>query len=1356
MKEFKDYYLGLDLGTNSVGWAVTDEEYNILKHKGKYMWGTHSFESGKTAAERRGFRTARRRLKRKKQRIELLQSLFSEEISKVDFGFFQRLKESQYWIEDKSIKNENTLFMDENYTDKDYHKEYPTIYHLRKALIDDEESAFEVRKLYLAISHILSHRGHFLFEGEMSENNEFTNIFKDFLNFLNEEYEISLKNIDEKEEIEIKEILTDNKITRTQKCEKLFSIFKTNDKDNDKVIKQILNLLVGNSAKIDEIFVNEEIEKLTICFSNPKYVDLESEYEAKLGEKMFFVQKAKAIYDWSLLSKILKEHKYISDVKVDIYKEHKKDLKVLKNILKGTSYYNNVFRDGLYENYIRHNTKEEFIKEIKNILGKIELSDEVIRVQEKINLDNFLIKPINSDNAVLPRQIHQMELKKILENASERMEWLNKKDETGLSISEKIIKIFEFKIPYYVGPLNSSSPFAWVVRKENIKITPWNFEKVINVEETAEKFILRMTNKCTYLLDKDVIPKNSLLYQRFVVLNELNNLKIKGEKPSVDLKQEIYDKLFCENKKVGIKQLINFLKSKNYDINKNDISGIDGGFNNSLTSYNDMKSIFGDENIVKDNYKDMFEKIILWLTLYGDEKKIIKNKIHENYKNLISEEQLNKILKLKYKDWSRLSKEFLTEITGVNQSTGEVLSVIDMLWETNDNLMELYYKCGFVEKVNDHNNFENNNVEFNYDSLIKDLSVSPSVKKMIWKGLVIIKEIEEITKKAPRKIFIEMARDVVSEKKRTEKRKERIDALYKKIKEDKELINQLSQNLTNTTNEELKSKKLYLYYMQLGKCMYSGEKIELSELFDDNKYDIDHIYPQSKIKDDSFDNTVLTKKVLNQNKGDRILYYSIQNTEKWNWLVNFWSMLKEKELITNEKYNRLTRTSDFTDEELAGFINRQLVETRQSTKALSHILENIYKDKSTIVYVKAGLTSDFRQQFGIYKFRELNDYHHAHDGYLNIIVGNVYNTMFTNNPINFIKDTKKENRKYNLKKVFENKTNIWDKDKILPKIKRYVYRIRPLFTKASYEQKGGFSDQNISSPQEKLRSLKENHSVLNDSLKYGGFNNVKNSNFFIVEYTEKNKIKRSIEVIPIYIKDKISSKKGLIEYCINDLKMENPRILISKLKYKSLVFSGGHYYILNGKTQNDLLVQNGIQLILKEENYEILRKLSKELEYLKLTYKLAEIPSVYEKNILKILRKNKTEKELSLNEAMEKVDSLYNEIYEKLTNEKGIFKNLKINVLKYLEYCYSKYSYNLLTIYEKSRVIQEIVNIINKQQGKFDLKDVFDKNKGFGDGYQKGFNIRIGKSTILEDDFYILNQSPTGIFENRTYLPKKK
>jgi len=141
----QEYYIGLDIGTSSVGWAVTDMNYQIIKRHGKALWGSRLFASANTAEERRGFRTARRRLDRRNWRINILQELFAEEISKVDSGFYLRMKESKYYPEDKKDSSGKcpelpyALFVDKDYTDKDYHKEYPTIYHLRKMLMETEK-----------------------------------------------------------------------------------------------------------------------------------------------------------------------------------------------------------------------------------------------------------------------------------------------------------------------------------------------------------------------------------------------------------------------------------------------------------------------------------------------------------------------------------------------------------------------------------------------------------------------------------------------------------------------------------------------------------------------------------------------------------------------------------------------------------------------------------------------------------------------------------------------------------------------------------------------------------------------------------------------------------------------------------------------------------------------------------------------------------------------------------------------------------------------------------------------------------------------------------------------------------------
>lgn len=161
-----EYFIGLDIGTESVGWAVTKPDYTLAKCNGKALWGVRLFETAETAADRRLYRTARRRLERRHQRLQWLQEIFSGEIGKVDPAFFLRLQESKFLEEDKAGDQlgRYTLFADKTYCDKDYHREFPTIYHLRKALIEGDR-AFDSRLVYLALHHIMKYRGHFLFGG---------------------------------------------------------------------------------------------------------------------------------------------------------------------------------------------------------------------------------------------------------------------------------------------------------------------------------------------------------------------------------------------------------------------------------------------------------------------------------------------------------------------------------------------------------------------------------------------------------------------------------------------------------------------------------------------------------------------------------------------------------------------------------------------------------------------------------------------------------------------------------------------------------------------------------------------------------------------------------------------------------------------------------------------------------------------------------------------------------------------------------------------------------------------------------------------------------------------------------------
>ena len=176
------YSLGLDIGTNSIGWAVVDENNEVVKRNNFALWGVRMFDQSKDASKTRTHRNSRRRLQRRKQRICLLRNIFENEIQKVDKAFFRRLDDSFYLQEDKKEKNHYNLFND-CYTDKQFFDEFPTIYHLRKYLIESNKKE-DIRFIYLACHHIIKYRGNFLYPGNKFEKNDSSKII-DILNTIN-------------------------------------------------------------------------------------------------------------------------------------------------------------------------------------------------------------------------------------------------------------------------------------------------------------------------------------------------------------------------------------------------------------------------------------------------------------------------------------------------------------------------------------------------------------------------------------------------------------------------------------------------------------------------------------------------------------------------------------------------------------------------------------------------------------------------------------------------------------------------------------------------------------------------------------------------------------------------------------------------------------------------------------------------------------------------------------------------------------------------------------------------------------------------------------------------------------------
>lgn len=1232
----RDYYLGLDMGTSSVGWAVTDEKYNLLRAKGKDLWGIREFEEAEGGIARRQNRISRRRRQREQVRIGLLKSYFAEEIEKVDPDFLQRLENSKYHLSDKDekVRYKSAIFNDPEYTDKDYYRDYPTIFHLRAELIHNQEP-HDIRLVYLALLNMFKHRGHFL-NASLSAEEETQSMSDAYTAFRALVEEVMTANETENlffpdvKADEIEAIISSRDYNRKRKSELMTEMLGFTKKD--KAAQALIKGMCGLTVDVKTVFREIESEaKLSISFSDSNYDEKIVEIQEVLDdEQLELLEAVKTIYDIGSLAGVLKGEKYLSDARITDYNKHKEDLALLKKIIRkytDQKTYNDLFRGtepGSYSAYVnstnsgkkqRRNmggnakrNQEAFYASLKKLLNKLPSEDDdVQKILADIDKELFLPKQLTFANGVIPNQVHAREMKAILNNAEQYLPFLTEKDESGLTVSERILKLFSFQIPYYVGPVTTKSSRdggnGWVVRKESGQVLPWNIEDKIDMDATSKKFIENLIRECTYIAGEKVLPKGSLLYERYCVLNEINNIKIDGRPIDVELKQKIFEDKFMSGKKVTRKQLVTYLHGKGVLEDDAQLTGIDKTINNSLSSYGKFLGVFGDE-LKKDSCQIMVEDIIRDCTIYGDSKKRLRETLQKKYvdNNNLSESQLKRILGFKFKDWGRMSKEFL-EMQGINRETGEVMSLVQAMWETNLNLMELIYSEDFTfaealqeKQAKDYLTLS----EFKFEDL-DEYYFSAPVKRMVWQTLLIIKELEKVLGAPPKKVFIEMTRSdgVKGDRGRTISRKKQFEDLYKKIKDESQDWASIIDNAD--ASGKLRSKKMYLYLTQMGKCMYTGKPIDLDDLFDDNKYDIDHIYPRHYVKDDNLgNNLVLVEKKANASKGDR---YPL-DTDIRGKMHGTWKFLKEKGLITEEKYRRLTGSNPFSEEQQADFIARQLVQTSQGTKGVADLLKQLLPD-AKIAYSKASNVSDFRRDYDLPKSRLINDFHHANDAYLNIVVGNAYLVKFTQNPLNYIRSGDVQ---YNLGRMFEkdivrNGEVAWLADDgkgnhgTIVTVKKVMARNTPMMTRMVLNGHGAIANATLY-PASKASAdnyipLKGSDSKIADVTKYGGFTSVSTSRFVLVEHLVKKERIRTLEALPILVANSCKTMEDIENYCEEELGLIAPKVKLDGIKIQSLLKINGFYVHLSGKTNKQLALRNAVNLCLDAKWKEYIHYLEK-------------------------------------------------------------------------------------------------------------------------------------------------------------------
>lgn len=473
--------------------------------------------------------------------------------------------------------------------------------------------------------------------------------------------------------------------------------------------------------------------------------------------------------------------------------------------------------------------------------------------------------------------------------------------------------------------------------------------------------IEKMRGKCSVFPTEPRAPKLAPTSELFNFLNDLNNLSINHEKISSLQKKEIIEQFILQKKhRITPKELAKFL-----EVSPDDVTGFrqDKKDKPMLTEFIGLKLLLScveDEDrklIYTDNFSILDEIAeILTRTKVVDErvKEILNIAI-----SFITEEDARKFALLpKFSQYHSISLRAMNEM-------------MPDLYNTSDNQMQILARKHLAKSSFDKYK------GLHEIPLDNEAVLSPVAKKSQREALAIVNKVRKDYGELS-EIVIEMARDKNSDE---QKKRE------KKVQGERDEQNKKTHELANKEINLKTRIKISLYLQQDGKCLYTGDALDLNQIIDDpTAYEIDHIIPISISLDDSLQNRALVTHAANQRKGNRTPLAAIRSglygwsEDQYRSYVN---MLHKTRKITEKKRDYLLFDEPIDKfSTMKSFINRNLVDTRYASRTVLNTLQGYFNANgipTKVVTIRGSVTSAFRSHIGIKKDRDENFLHHAVD-----------------------------------------------------------------------------------------------------------------------------------------------------------------------------------------------------------------------------------------------------------------------------------------------------------------------------------------------------------------------------------------
>ncbi|MBC7390855.1 MAG: type II CRISPR RNA-guided endonuclease Cas9 [Opitutaceae bacterium] len=170
--------------------------------------------------------------------------------------------------------------------------------------------------------------------------------------------------------------------------------------------------------------------------------------------------------------------------------------------------------------------------------------------------------------------------------------------------------------------------------------------------------------------------------------------------------------------------------------------------------------------------------------------------------------------------------------------------------------------------------------------------------------------------------------------------------------------------------------KYKLWLQQKYKSPYTGRVIPLNKLFT-SAYEIEHIIPQSRYFDDSFSNKVICEAAVNKDKDNSLAMEYILNEGGKVLEIGFGESVT---ILQKDDYEQFVKTHYYKSkmkkllmEEIPqSFIERQLNDTRYISKVVKNLMSNIVREEGeqetiskNVIASNGSITSTLKQDWGL-------------------------------------------------------------------------------------------------------------------------------------------------------------------------------------------------------------------------------------------------------------------------------------------------------------------------------------------------------------------------------------------------------